>query len=184
MSRPHPRPVMHPRTGEPPKSLRRIVLAAATLALLGCGGSSSDLDPDDVGTGGTLKITLTGKTIPDLPITLCAGFGQILTVQAQLEKIVVDFQIVELASLRGGDPIEEATVAGFRSAPAGSSLDFNEIWQTSSVTQVTRSGRQTTITGTMTGILWTETSPGVGGNPTAINGGAAAPFTITATCAQ
>ncbi len=171
-----------------PARVARLACAALSLLLLGaCGGGGLDLGPDDDvlgGTGGTARLTLQGASVPTLPVLACLGLGQVFVLSAEQGKTVVDITMIENPTLREGRSLAESTAVGYRTAPANSSLDFNELWMSSRVTAASRNGSQITVSGFMTGTSWQETSPGVGGNPESIDDGAERSFSITATCGR
>lgn len=167
---------------------RRAGTALCVLLLTACGGGGLDLGPDDDdflgGTGGTARLTLQGVSVPTLPVLACLGLGQVFVLSAEQGKTVVDITMIENPTLREGRSLAESTAVGYRTAPAGSSLDFDEIWLSERITAVSRNGSQITVSGFMTGTRWQETSPGVGGNPTSIDDGAERSFSLTASCGR
>jgi hypothetical protein len=187
----------------PSPSLRASARPLTLLLLLAaCGGTTGDIDQtssvrpgaasmaessrsdDDASSapGGSMTLALEGHAPVTVPVTACAGFGTILTIQGRQGKTVVDLQVVEMPALLEGRTMAESSTAGFTTASDASTLEADEIWLADRITSASRTGQRVELAGVMTGTAWDEVRPGVGGNPRAADGGAEVPFTLTAVC--
>jgi hypothetical protein len=172
-----------PSTG---RATRLALLALCAPVFAACGGGGLDLGPDDdilLGeTGGSARFTLQGVTVPTLPINACVAVAGIFTFTATQGKTEVDVIMLESAALREGRTLAESTAVGFRTAAPTSALAFDQYWVTERITTVSRNGSQLNISGFMTGMRVIESSSGSEPASEPIDGGAARPFTLTATC--
>jgi hypothetical protein len=167
------------------RAMQHALLLFVAAVLTACGGGDLDLGPDDDllgGTGGTVRLTLQGVTIPTLPVDGCLAINGIFSLTGMQGKTAVDVTMLESPALREGRTLAESTAVGYRTAAPNSGLDFDQLWTAARVTNASRNGTQVNITGFMTGLRLTESSPGVGGVSESIDGGAERPFTLTATC--
>jgi hypothetical protein len=165
----------------------RPLTLALTAAMFTACGSDRGAGPDDGlfgGSGGTLRFTLQGVSVPPLPITGCLSSSGLFALTGEQGRTVVDLNALEGPALRDGRPIEETTSVSYRTAAPESRLEHDEFWITTRVTNFSRNGSQVTASGFMRGTRWSEGSPGELGTPTEVDGGAERPFSLTATCGR
>ncbi len=134
--------------------------------------------------GGTLKFTLDRGVSLRMPITVCVGFGSVLTVVGREGDTQIDTRIIENATMRGGEPLELSTVSGYRTTGEEDGKRYEEQWQSRRHQSVVREGVSTRVTGVMYGQRLYATSDTTFGPPQPIDGGRDFGFTIEAQCAQ
>lgn len=178
-------------------------VAIALAALGGCGGQESGdgrggttevmvqsksggpadrvVEHSDGTGGGILTFTLDRGVSQQLPITVCTGFGTVLTIVGRDGENQVDARIIENETMRGGEPLETSTVSGYRTAGEEAGQRYEELWQSQRNSSVVREGNATRVVGTMTGQRFYATSETAFGPPQPIEGGEIG-FTLEAEC--
>lgn len=134
--------------------------------------------------GGTLTFTLDQGVSLQMPITVCTGFGTVLTVVGRDGDTQVDTRIIENTTMRGGQPLELSTSSGYRTTGMEDGKRYEEQWQSRSHQSVVREGAITRITGMMYGQRLYATSDTAFGPPQPIEDGRDIGFSIEAKCAQ
>lgn len=134
--------------------------------------------------GGTLTFTLDRGVSLRMPITVCTGFGTVLTVVARDGDTQVDTRIIENATMRGGQPLELSTTSGYRRTGTQDGKRYEEQWQSRSHQSVVREGANTRVSGAMYGQRLYATSDTAFGPPQPIEEGRDIGFTLEARCAQ
>lgn len=119
-----------------------------------------------------------------MPITVCTGFGTVLTVVARDGDAQVDTRIIENATMRGGQPLELSKASGYRTTGTENGRRYEEHWQSRSHQSVVREGANTRVSGAMYGQRFYATSDTAFGPPQPIGDGRDVGFTLEAQCAQ
>jgi hypothetical protein len=132
--------------------------------------------------GGVLKFTLDRGLVRQLPITVCTGFGTVLTIVGREGENQVDARIIENEMMRSGEPLETSTVSGYRTVGEDAGQRYEELWQSQRNSSVVRDGSVTRVVGTMTGQRFYATSETAFGPPQLIEGGGEIGFTLEAEC--
>ncbi len=135
---------------------------------------------------GTLSFDLQPDTHLTLPVTFCAGQGTILTIAAKEGDTQVDLRMYESPALREGKSLKDVTEAGYRFTGSDQGRNFDEFWQTNSITQsaksideVIRDGDTTRVRGKMHGLRSYSNGDGTGTSPADIG---ERDFTLKVTC--
>lgn len=158
---------------------------AATGAVAAAVAAANDMGKGEFGSG-TLRFDLQPDTHLTLPVTFCAGHGTILTIAAKERETQVDLRIYELPALREDKPLKDVTESGYRFTGSDKGRGFQEIWQTTSITQhaksieeVVRDGDTTRVRGKMYGLRSYNNGNGTGPSPADIG---ERDFSLEVTC--
>lgn len=145
-------------------------------------GSGTGVAP---GSTGFIEFSLgRGGVAARLPVTLCAGFGAVLTVVGIEGEAQVEVQVIESPVMRGDLPLAQATTSGYRRTGVADGRRYQEIWTSHRNQSVVREDRLTRVTGTMTGQRMEAIDDTRFGPPMTIDGQRELPYTLTARCAS
>lgn len=177
------------------------LVALACLALAGCGDASAPgaaasksvpaaaapqaaAPATDPSAPGSIAFTLERDGVTTkLPVTMCAGFGAVLTVVGMADGVQVDVQVVENPAMRADMPLTMVTTSSYRIEGTADGKRYHELWTSKRNETVEREGLLTRVTGVMTGIRAEGIDDTSYGPPAPIDGQREVPYTLTARCA-
>lgn len=172
----------------------RLSLLIVVLSLAGCGAQpaaqtaglgngAAPSDAQDTGTGtGKLDFELSSVANLTLPVTYCTGAEAIYTVAANEGGTQVDLSIVEHPVMRDGAPLEEVTQVSMRRDGSAEGRDYLENWASTIITEVSRGGDETRISGRMHGQRMYANGDGSFTSPEPIAQGEERDFSVVSRC--